>query len=266
VDSLAGKVAVVTGGASGIGLALARQFAAEGASVVLADVAVEALTVVAEELATSTGVDVLAVPTDVSDPQAVDELAQKTMDRFGHVHVVCNNAGIVVTGKAWEVSLEDWQRLMGVNLWGVIHGIRSFVPILIAQGEPAYVVNTASMAGVTSLPALAPYVASKHAVVALSEVLHHDLAQAGAPVKVTVVCPGVVVTHLGQADKLAPLPATGPGARSADQVAELVRAAMAEGRFYVFTHGGSTDDVETRLGAIVEGRTPALRPLPLRPD
>jgi NAD(P)-dependent dehydrogenase (short-subunit alcohol dehydrogenase family) len=262
VETLSSKVAVVTGAASGLGLAMAHRFAAAGASVVLADVAADALGVAAAQVADATGAQVLAVPTDVSDPDAVDELARRTVDRFGGVHLVCNNAGLVVSGRAWEIPLAEWHRLMGVNLWGVIHGIHTFVPILLAQGEPAHVVNTASMAGVTSLPTLGPYVTSKHGVVALSEVLHHDLAAVGAPVGVTVLCPGFVPTHLGQDDKLAPLAEPAPGAISADDVAGQVLDAVLEDRFYVFTHPGSTDEVERRVAAIVDGAAPALRPLP----
>ncbi len=169
---------VVTGAASGIGLALARRFASEGARLVLADQHADVLSEVAEELEAG-GAEALAVPTDVGDPAAVDALASKALDRFGIVHVICNNAGIVVGGLAWEIPLEEWHRLMRVNLWGVIHGIRSFVPLLLAHDEAAYVVNTASMAGVSAFGTLGPYVASKHAVVGLSEVLAQDLAAAG---------------------------------------------------------------------------------------
>lgn len=260
MKTLAGKVAVVTGAASGLGLAMARRFASEGASVVLADVDEGALAVAVKLVAGPAGA--MAVPTDVSDPGAVDELARRTVERFGAVHVVCNNAGTVVAGRAWEISLADWQRVLGANLWGVINGIRTFVPILLAQGEPAHVVNTASMAGVTSLPTLGPYVTSKHGVVALSEVLHHDLAAIGAPIGVSVLCPGFVPTRLGRDDKLSPVAEPAPGAVTADDVAGHVRAALSDGRFYVFTHPGSTREVEQRSAAIVDGRSPALRPLP----
>jgi NAD(P)-dependent dehydrogenase (short-subunit alcohol dehydrogenase family) len=264
VDSLTGKVVVVTGGASGIGLAMARRFGAEGARIALADVATDALEVIAGELR-SDGIDVLAVPTDVSDAAAVEDLAARTVERFGAVHVVCNNAGTVVTGRTWEIGLADWRRVVGVNFWGVVHGIYTFVPLILASGEPGYVVNTASMAGVTSLPTLAPYVATKHAVVALSEVLYHDLGEAQAPVGVTVVCPGMVATHIGQADKLAPLELTpGGGVRSAEEVAAAVRTAMAEHRFYVFTHSGSEAEVSARVESITHGQAPWRRALPRR--
>jgi NAD(P)-dependent dehydrogenase (short-subunit alcohol dehydrogenase family) len=261
MDTLADKVAVITGGASGLGLALARRFASEGARIVIADVSEQALREAAAGLA-ATGAEVLAVPTDVSRQDAVDELARRTLETFGAVHVVCNNAGIVVSGPAWEIPLADWQALIGVNLWGVIHGVRTFVPIMLRQGVPGHVVNMASMAGVTSLPTLAAYGASKHAVVALSEVLYHDLAAAGASVGVSVVCPGFVPTHLGQTDKLAPLPPANPDSVTADTVADTIRRAIVDGRFYVFTHPGSTDEVQRRLTGIIDGRAPALRPLP----
>jgi len=250
-----GRVAVVTGAASGIGFALARRFAAEGDRVVLADLHADVLAEAAEELEAS-GAEVLAVPTDVSDPAAVDALAARTVERFGTVHIVCNNAGTVVGGAAWEVSLADWHRIMDVNLWGVIHGIRSFVPILLAHDEPAHVVNTASMAGVTSLAGLGPYVASKHAVIGLTETLFHDLAAAGAGdrIGVTALCPGYVPTRIGFDDRQAPAPEAPPGAVTADDVANRVIEAITERRVFVFTHEGTAEQVAARAAAIVSGR------------
>jgi NAD(P)-dependent dehydrogenase (short-subunit alcohol dehydrogenase family) len=259
MESLAGKVVVITGGASGIGLAMAKLFAAEGASIALADIAGGAVEIVAAELA-ATGAEVLAVPTDVADAASVSAFADRVMDRFGAVHVVCNNAGVGVFGPAWKISLDDWRRCVDVNLWGLVHGINTFVPLIRSTGERGHVVNTASMAGVTTIPMSAPYAATKHAVVAISEVLHHDLAAIDAPVGVTVVCPGGVLTHLGEADKLAPLRELPPGYISAEQVAADVRAAMAEERFYVFTHAVGVSEVEQRMKAMIDGKTPALRP------
>jgi len=261
METLAGKVAVITGGASGIGLAMARRFGSEGARIALVDIVADALEAARAELG-SEGIEVTAFTTDVSNAADVDALAHQVVERFGAVHVVCNNAGTVVTGRTWEIPLDDWQRIVGVNFWGVVNGIRSFVPLMLATQETGYVVNTASMAGVTSLPMLAPYVATKHAVVALSEVLDHDLKQAGAPIGVSVVCPGRVATHLGQVDKLGPVQATGPGVKSATQVADDVRAAMTDNHFYVFTHSGSQDEVRSRMTGILDGRAPFLRPLP----
>ena len=189
------RVAVVTGGASGIGFAMAERLAAEGMKVVLADVEPGALDAAVKKLAAG-GATVLGVRTDVSQAGDVERLAQKTLERFGAVHVVCNNAGVAVTGEAWENSLADWEWVLGVNLWGVIHGIRTFVPILLRQNEPAHVVNTASMAGLTSNPGMAIYNVTKHAVVTLSETLHDDLALRGSPVKASVLCPGFINTRI----------------------------------------------------------------------
>src|SRR5579885_2688083 len=162
------RVAVVTGAASGIGRALAERFAAAGMKVVLADVEQGALAS-AERALASGGARVLAVPTDVSKASDVEALAQRTLEAFGAVHVVCNNAGVSVGGLAWEVTLADWEWILGVNLWGVIHGIRTFVPILLRQGEEGHVVNTASMAGLVSGPGLAPYNVTKHVFAAVRD-------------------------------------------------------------------------------------------------
>jgi NAD(P)-dependent dehydrogenase (short-subunit alcohol dehydrogenase family) len=176
MQEFAGRVAVVTGGASGIGLALARRLAAEGMKLVLADVD--------------------AAPTDVASAEAVDALARTTLDAFGAVHLVANNAGVAVTGPLWEGRLADMHWAFGVNLWGVVHGIRTFVPILREQGEPAHVVNTASVAALTAVPYLDVYAASKHAVLALSECLYKELALEQSPVRASVVCPGLIKTPL----------------------------------------------------------------------
>ncbi len=261
LESVEGRVAVVTGAASGIGRALARRFAADGAHVVMADVVADSLEAAAGDLAAAGG-DVLAVPTDVTDPGAVDDLARRTLDHFGAVHVVCNNAGTLAQGPVWEIGLDDWHRVMDVNFWGVLHGVHSFVPILLEQGQPAHIVNTASMAGVVTLPGIGPYVASKHAIVSLSEVLYADLAAVGAPIGVSVLCPGYVPTRLGQPDRQAPVPAAAPGQVSVDDVADDVVDAIATDRFYVFTHRGSTRRVEERMRAIVDDGAPVSVELP----
>ncbi len=189
------RVAVITGGASGIGFATAERLAAEGMKLAIGDVEPNALESAACKLEAA-GAQVLAVHTDVSRAADVERLAQKTLERFGGVHVVFNNAGVAVTGEAWENSLGDWEWVLGVNLWGAIHGIRTFVPILLRQNEPAHVVNTASMAGLTSNPGMAVYNVTKHAVVTLTETLHGDLALRGAKVKASVLCPGFINTRI----------------------------------------------------------------------
>lgn len=252
-------VAVVTGAASGIGAALARRFAAAGSRVVLADLDEQRLATTSREL-DATGADVLAVPTDVGDAGSVAALASTTLEQFGRVDVVCNNAGVLAMGPVWSVDLADWRRVVEVNVWGVVHGINAFVPILIDQGRQAHVVNTASLAGVSSFGGIGPYVATKHAVVAVSEVLAIDLATAGADhVGVSVLCPGYVPSRLGRNPE-DPIEAPALGEPSADTVAEITFGAIDERRFYVFTHDGSRGKVEQRSAAILDGRRPAGLP------
>jgi len=190
------KVAVITGAASGIGRALAERSARAGMKVVLADVEEDALVRTEKEMRAAGGT-VLAVRTDVSKAHDVQALARKTLDAFGSVHLLCNNAGVAVATKAiWETSLEDWQWCLGVNLWGVIHGIRTFVPIMLRQDVEAHVVNTASIAGLLSLPYIAIYNATKHAVVTITESLHHELSLLSSKVKASVLCPGFIRTSI----------------------------------------------------------------------
>src|SRR6187200_3263330 len=194
----AGKVAVVAGAGSGIGLALAERFARGGLDVVLADVEEGALANAADRIK-ALGVRTLPVLTDVSDPVAVEALAGAAVERFGSVHVVCNNAGVGSGADPWFGPLSAWEWVLGVNLWGVIHGIRAFLPILISQGE-GHIVNTASIAGLNS--GSGPmYAASKHAVVALSEELFKTTKMVGLPVGVSVLCPGWVRTAIMAADR-----------------------------------------------------------------
>ncbi len=193
-----GKIAVVTGAASGIGLALAERFAAAGMRVVLADLDETALEAAAGRVA-ARGVEALAVPADVSDEGSVQALAAAALERFGAVHVVCNNAGVSSLSDPWFGPLSAWTWVLGVNLWGVIHGVRAFLPILLSQGE-GHIVNTASAAGLG--PGTGPsYDASKHAVVALTEDLYTTLGAMGAPVGVSVLCPGWVRTQIMDAQR-----------------------------------------------------------------
>jgi len=266
MEDLEGKVAVVTGAASGIGRALADRWAADGMKVVLADVEQGPLDAARDELDAS-GADVLAVPTDVSDAAQVEALAAATLDHFGGVHLLCNNAGVGGGGPSWEVSLEDWSWVLGVNLWGVIHGIRAFVPHLIAQDE-GHVVNTASIAGFAYAPMMGPYNASKAAVVAISETLQRDLELQGSKVGVSVLCPGWVNTRIHESDRNRP---GGPLERSDDlasmgrevlrevlkggkdpaEVAHLVAAAVREGTSHIFTGDEWIDLARTRFEAVL---------------
>ncbi|HEX5503202.1 MAG TPA: SDR family NAD(P)-dependent oxidoreductase [Thermomicrobiales bacterium] len=272
----AGKVAVVTGAAGGIGRALADRCAREGMRVVLADVA-EAPLAAAERELRATGAMALAVPTDVSRAADVEALAERTLDAFGGVHLLCNNAGFGGGGRIWEATLADWERVVGVTLFGVVHGVRTFVPLMLRQGEAAHVVNTASLAGLVSYHTSGLYQVTKHAVVALSETLHHELAQAGASVKVSVLCPGWVETAMTA--RIRPLlepPQHGgdatPGAldetaRRAwtrlaregigpERVADLVFAAIRDEQFYILPHPEHNAIIQQRTDAILRGYDP----------
>jgi NAD(P)-dependent dehydrogenase (short-subunit alcohol dehydrogenase family) len=202
MDKLEGKVAVVTGAASGIGFALASCFAGEGMKIVIADVESEALEAARGHLSAK-GAEVHAVTCDVSDPASVDALRAETLSRFGAAHVVCNNAGVAGGGLSWEIPLATWEWVLGVNLLGVVNGIRSFVPLLLEQGE-GHLVNTASAAGLLTMPYMGPYSASKHAVVAITEGLAMELQLAGGKVGVSVLCPMWVRTRIAESERNAP--------------------------------------------------------------
>jgi NAD(P)-dependent dehydrogenase (short-subunit alcohol dehydrogenase family) len=192
---LAGRVAVVTGAASGIGRALAERFASEGMKVVMADVEAAALDQAAA-VVRARAAAVLATRVDVSRAEEVERLAAETYATFGAAHVVCNNAGVAVIGAVHEHTLADWQWVMGVNLWGVIHGVRAFVPRMLAGGDEGHIVNTASMAGLTTAPFMSVYDVTKHGVVALSESMYKEFEATGAPIGVSVVCPGLIDTNI----------------------------------------------------------------------
>ena len=274
MEQFKGKVAVITGAASGIGRALADRCVQEGMKAVLADVEVESLARTETELK-AFGATVLAVPTDVSKARDVAALAQRTLEAFGAVHLLCNNAGVGTEATIWESTPEEWEWVMGVNLWGVIHGVRAFVPLMLAQDTEGRIVNTASMAGLISGPGLGAYKVTKHAVVSLSETLHHELAERGAKVRVSVLCPGIVKTRIMDSARNRPghLPPTAPlgsasGARwealrqlvpagmPPVQVADAVFAALREDRFYILTHPEGKEAVRTRMEDILQGRSP----------
>ena len=220
------KVAVITGAASGIGRAVAERCVHEGMRVVLADVEEDALAR-AEATMSDTGATVLAVPTDVSAASDVEALARKTLEAFGAVHLVHNNAGVAVGGRIWENTVADWEWVMGVNMWGVIHGIRVFVPLMLEQNTEGHIVNTASMAGLVSGPGLGIYKVTKHGVVTLSETLHHELTQIEAKIGVSVLCPGFIRTQIMDSDRNRP---ASLGA-AAQQGAEIVSGTLSSQQF-----------------------------------
>lgn len=219
-----GRVAVVTGAASGIGKAMCVRFAQEGMNVVLADVENDALREAGREIE-GLGVEVLTVRTDVSQPDQVSALAESTLDRFGKVHVVCNNAGVFAGGRTWEAIGTDWEWVLGVNVYGVLHGVRAFVPILLEQNEPAHVVNTCSMAGLINMPLSGAYNVSKHAALSLTETLYHELKSVGGPVGCSALCPELIRTGIGRSERNRPAHLKRPDEQETPEQ-ELVEAAI----------------------------------------
>jgi NAD(P)-dependent dehydrogenase (short-subunit alcohol dehydrogenase family) len=244
---------VVTGAASGIGLALIESFVADGAGVVMADIDGPRLGLEADRLR-GAGADVLDVIVDVGDQAAVDELARQAADRFGRVDVLCNNAGSIAFGPAWELDVEEWERVVRVNLLSVVHGIRSFVPLMRSGADDGHIVNTSSTAAFMQLGRVSPYIATKHAIVGLSIALAEDLQQAGSGIVVSVVCPGMVATRFGRPDAELPDEAGLPaGTLSPRAAAAAIREGMAAKRFYIFTHDDSIDDVRDRYARTLAG-------------
>ncbi|CAN5761685.1 N/A [soil metagenome] len=262
-----GQVAVVTGAGSGIGLALADRFASAGLHLVLADVQEDALAAAAEQVDAAGDGEVLTLTVDVSQQDAVADLAARTIDHFGAVHLVCNNAGVAARADPWFGPLTSWEWVIGVNFWGVVHGCRAFLPHLIGGG---HIVNTASMAGL--MPGFGPsYDASKHAVVAISEDLYHTVELAGLPVGVSVLCPGWVRTRILDADRnwpdhLGERPQRDPAGQAMEHhfrraidegsqpalIADAVAEAVSAGRFWVIPHGDFLDLAVRRWSTIAE--------------
>ena len=272
------RVAVVRGAASGIGLALAERFAAEGMKIVMADIEATALAT-AEAALRRKASAVLAVKVDVARPEDVERLARETYAAFGAAHVLCNNAGVAVIGAAHEHSLADWQWVINVNLWGVIHGVRAFLPRMLAGGDEGHIVNTASMAGLTTAPFMSVYDVTKHGVVALSESMYKELRLASAPIGVSVVCPGLIDTNIMRSSRnrppeLAEEGKAGPVAQTFGQalsdrlaggyppseVAAQVMAGIREDRFYIVP---AQPEVKSRIAVrahdLLELRNPTLR-------
>ena len=270
IEDLSGRTAVVTGAASGIGRALAIRCAASGMSVVASDVEPEAL----DETVGLAGGETLGVRCDVSDPESVDALADRAYERFGAVHLLCNNAGVFQAGLLWERTIEDWQWVLGVNVWGIVHGIRSFVPRMIAQGGEGHVVNTSSLAGLVSNAFSGPYNVSKFAALGLSESLAHDLAATGASIGASVLVPGSVNTRIAESTRNRPRSlGAGVGAEDAafvdkalsdmtstgvdpTQVADLVLDAVRSGQFVIPTSPGYDAQIEHRAQELLARRAP----------
>jgi NAD(P)-dependent dehydrogenase (short-subunit alcohol dehydrogenase family) len=272
-----GRAAVITGAGSGIGEALAHRFARAGMSIVLADIDAAA----AENVCAALGRDghtAMVVQTDVADPASVERLADRAFARHGAVALLCNNAGVVPSGRhraVWEYPLEDWRWAIDVNLMGVVHGIRSFVPRLLAQGSPAHIVNTASVSGFISGSGSPVYSAAKHGVARVTEALYAGLAERGAPIGVTMLIPGLVATRIYESERNRPAhlkPALGAaaetpelhaiaanlyaGALSPREVADQALEAVRENRLYQFTTGSFDAAIRDRADAILARRNP----------
>jgi NAD(P)-dependent dehydrogenase (short-subunit alcohol dehydrogenase family) len=272
---LRGKTAVITGAGSGFGRELAVCCAEEGMPLVLADVDEHGLRGTAERL---DGVEVECVTCDVSKAGDVERLAEIADERFGGARLLFNNAGVAVAGPTWTTTLDEWKWLLDVNLMGVVHGIRSFVPRMLARGGPAHVVNTASVAGLISPPGSSIYCTTKHGVVTLSECLYHDLRMAEAEIGVSVLCPAYVNTNIAESERHRPPdlsesnPLAAPyqarvrqavrsGRLSAAEVADITVDAVKEDRFYILTHPKIKGAVEARLRDILDERPPT-NPMP----
>ena len=275
MKSFRDRVAVITGAASGIGKGLTRRCAQEGMRVVLADIEGPALDSIRDELHAA-GVPVLAVRTDVAKAADVDKLAHEALKAFGAVHLLFNNAGVLGGGTAWESSTSDWEWVLGVNLWGVINGLRTFVPIMLAQDSECHIVNTASNLALRGYTVSAPYQTSKHAVLGISENLYYSLAQINSKIKVSVLCPGLVNTAIFNSQRNRPAATEGaqepvnagldssmhalqsqlPDRMSPAEVADRVFGAIAHERFYILTHTESLPEIDKRMHDILAQRNP----------
>jgi NAD(P)-dependent dehydrogenase (short-subunit alcohol dehydrogenase family) len=269
VKDFGGRVAVITGAASGIGLALAHEAAGRGMKLALADIDEPALATATADLQ-SEGATAVAVPTDVRDPKAVDDLRDAALSAHGAIHLVCNNAGVGGGGRTWEAPLEMWRWVLDVDLWSVIYGVRTFVPALVEQGE-GHIVNTASVAGLAIMPGMGPYTVAKHGVVALTETLAQELM--GSGVGVSVLCPGFVRTRIHEVERHAPAallaelgPEPSPEAEAGRQIlksliengtdpAEVGRkvfAAVEAKRLHILTHPESAAWVRDRWQQLLD--------------
>lgn len=268
METFEGRTAVVTGAASGMGRAFAERFGALGMNVVLADVEEPRLVEVAGHMRES-GSNVLPVVTDVASGESIDALAAKAFDAFGNVHVLCNNAGVGGGGPMSELTINDWQWVLGVNLWGVIHGIRAFLPMMLESGEEGHIVNTASMAGMISGPMMGPYNATKFAVVAVTETLQAELGMTDGKIGASVLCPGFVNTDITTSGRNRPETLKGrdftpepeqaaafksllEGGKQPHEVALMVEDAIRNRRPYIFTDRQFLPLFQDRVQRIVD--------------
>ena len=271
-----GKVAVVTGGASGIGYAMAERFAAEGMKLVLADIEQEALDRAVADLR-GRGADAIGHRTDVASYAHVEALAKRTIERFGKVHIICNNAGVSITGPTWMMSLDDWRWVWNVNVWGVVHGIKAFVPLLLDHGEEAHIINTGSLASFNGNGDHAPYCSSKAAVLGISQSLYSEMKAMMTNIGVSIACPGMVATRIHESWRNRPQDdrpwsdrefadgqfrdgsAVFQGRGIApDAIADSVIEAVKEDRFYVFTGETWPLFLEATLGKAMRGENPRV--------
>ncbi len=279
MESFDGKVAVITGGASGMGRAFADRFGAQGCRIVIADVEDSALESAVAELQQA-GVEATGVKTDVSKAKEMDALGAKVMDEFGQVNLLFNNAGVGGGGAMEDLALEDWEWILGVNLWGVIHGLRVFYPHMLAHGD-GHIVNTASIAGMTSYPNMAPYNASKHAVVTISETIYAELAERKSSLGISCLCPGIVRTNIINSERNRPEHLTRPfippeptvdsegrlelmaeiytNAVKPPEVAELVFQAVVNNQFYIWTDPVYAEPIRERHYNIDHTQNPTYR-------
>lgn len=271
------KVAVITGASSGIGKGLAERCAQEGMQVVLADVDEAGLGQLSAQLEQNRA-RCLAVRTDVAAAEQVEALAQTTVDTFGSVDLVFNNAGVMLTGPSWEKSDTEWDWALNINVKGVIHGMRSFVPRMLAQGTPCHMVNTGSLASFLAAPYMAPYTVSKYAVRALTETLHYELATLDAQLKVSLLCPGQVATGImdsgvdkpagktadaGQAQMDGYLRTEIAAGMDPARCADVVFDAIRKERFWIFTHPDFKPALQTAVDEILTEANPVFVPMEL---
>ncbi|MFZ9367050.1 MAG: SDR family oxidoreductase [Burkholderiaceae bacterium] len=281
MQSFSEKTCVITGAGSGLGREFALLAAKLGMRLVLADVQQDALKQT-EASVTALGADVLSHVCDVRRGDEVESLAQAAVKRFGAIHVVFNNAGVGAGGLIWESTQQDWEWVLGVNLWGVIHGVRVFTPLMLASAKAdpnfeGHIINTASMAGLLTPPAMGIYNVSKHAVVALTETLYHDLSLIDAPIGVSVLCPYFVPTGISHSDSVRPSDtqattqptrsqqvsqamlekAVSAGKISAAEVAQITFDAIKAGQFYIYSHPQALGNVERRMQDILQAHNPS---------